>query len=109
LADGVLIDITKAAREAGIKHPTAMTSAAWHSCVEVPDGVTWNDEQGRLWDVLNVMRFTMQASKGGDRIDFQVAVQTTDAKHKTVHLYALCHPGDDGHSPVITVMLPGED
>jgi hypothetical protein len=35
LADGVLIDATELAREAGFRYPVALTSAAWHECVAV--------------------------------------------------------------------------
>ena len=52
LRDGVLIDVSPVAREAGIRYPVALTAAAWGRCVAVPPGVAWQDEAGRLWDVL---------------------------------------------------------
>src|SRR5262249_33091582 len=52
LADGVLVDVTATAREAGIKYPTAVTAAVWERCVQVPASVACQDEAGRLWDVL---------------------------------------------------------
>jgi hypothetical protein len=52
LRDGVLIDVSPAAREAGIRYPVALTRAAWQRCVKVPRGVPCQDEEGRLWDVL---------------------------------------------------------
>ena len=36
IADGVLNDVSEIAKEAGIRYPVAMTSAAWSECVEVP-------------------------------------------------------------------------
>jgi hypothetical protein len=52
IEDGVLIDVTQTAREAGFKYPVALTAAAWAKCVAVPPGVVCQDEAGRLWDVL---------------------------------------------------------
>ena len=54
--DGVLIDAGSMAREAGFKWPVAATSAAWCDCVawsEIDNQKqTYQDESGRLWDVL---------------------------------------------------------
>jgi hypothetical protein len=52
LRDGVLIDVSPTAREAGIRYPVALTRAAWERCVAVPPGVACQDEAGRLWDVV---------------------------------------------------------
>jgi hypothetical protein len=51
IEDGVLIDVSATAREAGIRWPVALTRAAWERCVSVPPGVACQDEAGRLWDV----------------------------------------------------------
>jgi hypothetical protein len=47
LRDGVLIDVSAAAREAGIRWPLALTAAAWANCVAVPAGAVCWDEAGR--------------------------------------------------------------
>ncbi len=52
IRDGVLIDVSAVAREAGIRYPVALTRAVWERCVAVPPGVLCQDETGRLWDVL---------------------------------------------------------
>jgi hypothetical protein len=52
LADGVLVDVSPVAREAGIRYPTALTRAVWENYVKVPPGVTCQDESGRLWDIV---------------------------------------------------------
>ena len=39
LRDGVLIDVSETAREAGIRWPVALTQATWECCVSVPPGV----------------------------------------------------------------------
>jgi hypothetical protein len=52
IRDGVLIDVSAVAREAGIRYPVALTRAAWERCVAVAPGVLCQAEAGRLWDVL---------------------------------------------------------
>ena len=59
IADGVLVDVSKLAKEAGFRFPVAVTAAVWAECVTVPDGVAGQDETGRLWDVLNLLRFAI--------------------------------------------------
>ena len=46
IRDGVLIDVSETAREAGIRWPVALTAAAWAQCVAVPAGVVCQDEGG---------------------------------------------------------------
>ena len=111
IADGVLIDVTELAKEAGFRFPVAVTAGVWAECVEVPDGVTDQDEKGRLWDVLNMLRFEIaKQKKDCERVDFAVHVRNDDCAGDPplVHLYALCGPGDDAE-PVISVMLPSDD
>jgi hypothetical protein len=109
LRDGVLVDVTETAREAGIRYPVALTLGAWEKCVRVPPGVVCQDEAGRLWDVLWMLRCAA-ARQGGAVFHFAVHVRN-DNRDRTpplVRLKALCGPGDSGE-PVITVMLPDED
>ena len=44
LADGVQIDVSEVAREAGLKFPVYLTRAVWENYVRVPDGVRGQDE-----------------------------------------------------------------
>jgi hypothetical protein len=111
LRDGVLIDVTATAREASFKYPVALTAAAWAKCVAVPPGVVCQDEAGRLWDVLTMLRFAIRGSDAGAReVRFGVRVRddNREGTPPLVRLKALCGPGDQGE-PVITVMLPEED
>jgi hypothetical protein len=52
LADGILVDATSTAKEAGLRYAVALTSSEWSQYVSVPDGVDDQDESGRLWDVV---------------------------------------------------------
>ena len=110
IADGVLVDVTELAREAGFKIPVAVTAGVWAECVAVPDGVTCQDETGRLWDVLNLLRHAITMTPDGIRVDFAVHVRNDNREGTPplVSLYALCGPGDAAE-PVVTVMLPHED
>jgi hypothetical protein len=65
------------------------------------------DEKGRLWDLLNVLRYEIRKSGKGDRVDFKV-IFDQGAEKPLVDFYALCGPGDN-MEPVITIMLPDED
>ena len=110
IEDGVLIDVSERAKEAGFRIPVAVTSGAWGEIVvpDLHDREAGQSEQGRLWDVLNVLRWTIRQSHDGeDTIHFEVLVwragRTTREKLK-----AVCGPGDNAE-PVITVMLPHED
>jgi hypothetical protein len=111
IRDGVLIDVTEAARGAGFKFPVALTAAAWARCVAVPPGVVCQDEAGRLWDVLWLLHLAIRGqSGGGAEVRFAVHVRN-DNRERTpplVGLKALCGPDDDGW-PCVTVMLPDED
>lgn len=110
IVDGVLIDVTALAQEAGFKMPVAITNGVYSEYVAVPDAATGQDEEGRLWDVLWMLQHAIRSSKGsGSAITFKVLVQNSDdAPASPIELNAVCGPGDNAE-PVITVMLPGED
>jgi hypothetical protein len=110
LRDGVLIDVTETAREARFRFPVALTSAVWERCVSVPPGVVCQDETGRLWDVLWMLRLAIARSNGGSEVRFALHVRddNREGTPPLVNLKAICGPGDDAE-PVLTVMLPDED
>ncbi|MGA2076155.1 MAG: DUF6573 family protein [Terriglobia bacterium] len=110
IEDGELVDVSETAREAGIKFPVAVTRAVWVKYVEIPEGVTCQDERGRLWDILWMLR--CNAGRGGDTLFFKLYVRNHNRERLTkadlVILKAVCGPGDTPE-PVITIMLPDED
>ena len=111
VADGVQVDVTKTAQEAGIKYPMFLTRAVWDAYVAVPPDVTAQDEAGRLWDVVWMTRFgILRARPGVDRIPVALYVRNDNHRAKLVKLIAQCGPLDiDDPAPAITVMLPTED
>jgi hypothetical protein len=108
IKDGELVDVSSVAKEAGIKFPATLTRAVWEKYVEVPKGVIFQDEQGRLWDIVWMLKMAIHRSGGGDTINFQVYVRNSAGRPRLETLKAICGPGDNAE-PVITIMLPNED
>jgi hypothetical protein len=108
-ADGLLVDVTETAREAGFLYPVALTRAAWELCVALspPAKRAGNDVRGRLWDVIWMMRWAVGRGRGGPDIAFELLCVTTSVRPSRVALRAVVGPGDDAE-PVVTVMLRGE-
>ena len=111
VADGVQVEVTKTALEAGISFPVFLTRGVFDRYVAVPEGVTAQDEAGRLWDVVWMLRFAILRSRPGvQRIPVALYVRNDDRAARLVKLIATCGPLDiDEPQPAITVMLPDED
>jgi hypothetical protein len=111
LADGLQVDVTKTAAEAGIRFPFFITRAVWDAYVAVPPGVTGQDEAGRLWDLVWMTRFgIIRCRPGVDRVPVALYVRNDNHRSRLVKLVAVCGPLDiDDPAPAITLMLPDED
>ena len=110
LEDGQQIDVTTTAAEAGIRFPVYMTRQVWSKYVEIPPGVTCQDEAGRLWDVVWMLRYAVLKSAGGDRLRFSLYVRNSNHGQKLISLRAQCGPVDmDDPRPCITIMDLDED
>lgn len=117
LADGVLVDVSQLAREAGFTVPVAMTRAAWEDCAEWTEEdsrrkCAHQDQTGRLWDVLTMAHIgARRAQRGQSRTLFQlyrVPRQGRGVRPRLVALALVISAGDSGE-PVITIMEPSED
>lgn len=111
LADGVLIDVSGIAREAGFTIPVAVTDNFYHSYImpSLDLAAEGQSPSGRLWDTLSVLRYAIKASPSTDRITFTVLfTMFPNTEPIPVELLAVCGPGDNGE-PVITVMIPGDE
>ena len=110
IEDGVLVDVTETATEAGFKVPVALTQGLWAEAVAWSQGGT-QDESGRLWDVLWMSSLAARASTGTGTVEVEV-LRVPDEPGATraslLRFVLTCGPGDNGE-PVITAMLPGED
>ena len=112
VADGVQVEVSKTAAEAGIKFPVFLTRGVFDAYVAVPPGVAGQDEAGRLWDIVWMLRFAILRSRAGaQRIPVALYVRNSNTERpRLIKLVATCGPLDiDDAQPAITVMLPDED
>jgi hypothetical protein len=111
VADGEQVDVSTVATEAGIRFPVFLTRAVFEAYVTVPPGVSGQDEAGRLWDVVWMLRFAIRkAAQGQSRLPFALYVRNDNRAPRLVKLIAMCGALDmDDPQPAITVMLPDED
>lgn len=115
VVDGVLVDVTETAKEAGFSCPVALSAAAWADCVAWSDEdtkrQTSQDESGRLWDVVWMSRLAALTSRQGSLVAVQLYRVPRGGNCITPRLVVLqmsIGPGDDGEA-VITIMQPDED
>jgi len=106
--NGLLIDVSKTAQEAGIRFPVALTHAVWLGYVTVPDGVEGQDEEGRLWDILWMTRCSLLRSPHKSEVPVWLYVRNDNQSDSLTMLKAIISPGDQGE-PVITIMMRCED
>jgi hypothetical protein len=111
IADGFQVDVSTVAKEAGIRFPVFITRTAFDAYVTVPPNVSGQDETGRLWDVVWMLRFAIRkAAQGQDRLPFALYVRNDNRAPCLVKLIATCGALDmDDPQPAITIMLPDED
>ncbi|HZM02020.1 MAG TPA: DUF6573 family protein [Candidatus Saccharimonadales bacterium] len=111
IADGVQVEVTKIAQEAGIRFPVFLTRAVYDAYVTVPPDVETQDEAGRLWDIINLLKFAIRkAQPGQTRLPFGIYVRNDHHRPRLVKLIATCGPLDmNDPQPAITIMLPHED
>jgi hypothetical protein len=115
IGDGMLVDVSETAAEAGFRVPVAMTRAAWADCVKWSETDSkrqiYQDEAGRLWDVLFMAMNAARRGGGRQTLQFQIYRVPRGGRGTRpllVELVASIGPGDLGE-PVITIMQPGED
>jgi hypothetical protein len=111
IADGMQVDVSTVAQEAGIRFPVFLTRTVYDAYVTVPPDVTGQDEAGRLWDVVWMLRFAVLKSQPGQsRLPFALYVRNDNRRAHLVKLIATCGALDiDDPQPAITVMMPDED
>ena len=111
IADGVQVDVSTVATEAGIRFPVFLTRTVFDAYVTVPPNVSGQDEAGRLWDIVWMLRFAIRKAQSGQaRLPFALYVRNDNRAPRLVKLVAMCSPLDmDKPEPAITVMMPDED
>ena len=109
IADGVLLDVSILAQEAGFKVPVALTAAVWADCIAWPREDRSQDEPGRLWDVLTMAKFEAKRHGNLQVVPFRVLrVPRGGTTPALIQLTLHVGPGDQAE-PVITILQPGED
>ena len=109
IEDGVLIDVSEMAKEAGFKWPVAVTTGVWAAIQNIPPKLQGiQDTGGRLWDVLYMLKWATK--RGGTVTNYRLIMDRNENKRRLryLDLKAISGPGDN-HEPVITIMLPHED
>jgi hypothetical protein len=106
LEDGVLVDVSTVAKEAGWKYPVALTAALWSVVETIPSNHSYQDVQGRLWDVVYMASLMARRSQGS-RFVFELILHREGSRKKYVQLVADCGPGDQGE-PVVTIGFAGD-
>ncbi|MDE2904572.1 MAG: hypothetical protein OXQ28_00645 [Acidobacteriota bacterium] len=119
IRDGMLIDVTETGREAGFSVPVAITGAVQDQCVRWTEEDTrrkprvYQDEDGRLWDVLWMAacrsREIARSGRQASTTLFQVIVvpRPGNGRQRLRTLKLVIGPGDAGEA-VATIMLPDE-
>ena len=106
MADGVLVDVTATARDAGFVYPVALTGGLWSDVQDIPSQCPGQDVSGRMWDVLWLARQAIKRNPGCTELFYPLTLPVGSDTDYTVKL--VCGPGDHGE-PVITLMRPEED
>ncbi len=110
LEDGVLIDVTETAKEAGFVVPVAVTNGLYAEYIEPSEslknlGQTTN---GRLWDVLFMLHLKIHNCPKANTVIYTVAFEKENGMTDEINLKAVIDGGDDGN-PVLTIMKENED
>jgi len=110
LADGVLVDVTETAREAGFRIPVALTQSVWADINDLSGRhvSAGQSPEGRLWDLLFMAAHAARRPENRDRSEFVYSLVMPVGAGNNCR--AKCHvgPGDEGE-PVVTILRPDED
>lgn len=109
IADGVLIDVTEQAREAGFKLPVCVSDHLYHGYVVPSEGMDGEGQsvEGRLHDLFTMTKAAMATRWEDNRVYYQVLFKMPRSLD-LVKCLAVVGPGDD-MEPVITLMLPEDE
>ena len=116
IEDGILVDVSNTAREAGFKIPVAVTRAVWERLVALPEGYQgFQDERGRLWDVVWMARHYALRGSNDDRVRMCVLVRDIrkdlrdSNRPPRKHFPIVAIGAGDAGEPVITIRWPEDD
>lgn len=112
IADGVLVDANRGdlaeVTQQHYKYPVALTAAVFSLMERAVNNKRWcNDYRGIWHDILWMSKRGAIARPDPSTVVFKVIIRGA-ARQSVWTLKAVCGPGDD-LSPVVTIMLYGED
>jgi len=108
LTDGVLIDVSAMALEAGFCFPTAITAALHAELTPNQRECSYGQSyEGRLWDVLFMAQLAARRAICDSQTAFSVNLAVCSGKRsrlrmRLLNLWLVIGPGDE-HEPVITI------
>ncbi len=116
IEDGILVDVSDTACEAGFTIPVAVTRTVWTRLIALPEGYRgYQDERGRLWDVLWMAHHYARRASDRDRVTMCVLVRDIRKDLRDSHRPPRKHfpivaigAGDEGRA-AITIMFPEDD
>ena len=116
IEDGILVDVSDTAREAGFTIPVVVTRTVWTRLIALPEGYRgFQDERGRLWDVLWMARHYALRASDRDRVTMCVLVRDvrkdlrdSNRPPRKYFLIVAIGTGDAGEA-AITIMFPEDD
>ncbi len=129
LSDGMLVDVSEMAQEAGFRIPVAVTTSVWEECIYWPEDEAngyGQSTDGRLWDVLYMAWFQINSTRHSNvsifEQDLYYLINVIPRGTKPENTGAIDDftgadlttlkinfgPGDNGE-PVITIMQTYED
>ena len=106
IEDGVLVDLSDLAREAGFRFPVAVTQGVWAVLNPKKElEAVGQDMTGRAWDMLTILRHAIRRALRTDEVRFApLFLREPGQKVEPGSLRYMGAPGDAGH-PVKTVFI----
>ena len=116
IEDGILVDVSETAREAGFRIPVVVTRSVWDRLIALPEGyLGFQDEGGRLWDVLWMARHHALRASDSDRVRMCVLVRDIrkdlrdSCRPPRRHFPIVAIGAGDRGEAAITIMFPEDD
>jgi hypothetical protein len=106
MRDGLLLDVSKLAKEAGFSSPVRITSGVQDLINPSEEAISHGQSfEGRLWDVLIVAWVAIKKAKHDISVTFQVFFWDSPNKQ---HQQTFCATLDTTSGPAIHIILPSE-
>ncbi len=95
IEDGVLVDVSELAKEAGFRFPVAVTRRLFESVLEPNEQLKKEHGQsynGRAWDMFSILLWEIRKGKDGQRVDFAPLFSSCRATRPRSRARCRCTP-----------------